>query len=113
MKGDRILITAKWQKEGADKEMPVEDLIFNSKTKKAAERGPWLYTGSMFGADGKFLAQQEQAFAAMLTYPVALINNPRKADEDSLWEVNEKVTPPVETPVQISIRLDNPAVKPQ
>ncbi len=113
LKGDRIFITAKWQKEGVEKEVPVEDLVFNSKTKKPADRGPWLYTGSMFGADGKFLAQQEQAFAAMLTYPVALINNPRKAEEDSLWEVNEKAVPPVETPVQISIRLEKPAVKPQ
>lgn len=114
LKGDRIFIKVSWKQEGKEKEVPVEDLITNSQTKKSADRGPWLYTGSMFGADGKFLAQQEEAFAALLTYPVALINNPRKGKEtDTLWEVNEKLTPAVETPVQISIRIDNPAVKPQ
>jgi hypothetical protein len=114
LKGDRIFINVKWQGKEGEKEVPAEDLIVRSTTKKPAERGPWLYNGSMFGADGKFLAQQEQAFAALLTYPVALMNNPRKAQEnDNLWEVNEKSVPPVETPVQISIRLDNPAVKPQ
>lgn len=114
LKGDRIFIKVSWKQDGKEKEVPVEDLISNSQTKKTAARGPWLYTGSMFGADGKFLAQQEEAFAALLTYPVALINNPRKGkDTNAFWEVNEKLTPPVETPVEISIRIDNPAVKPQ
>ncbi|MHA3770591.1 YdjY domain-containing protein [Verrucomicrobiota bacterium sgz303538] len=114
LKGDRIFITVRWHQDGADKEGPVEDWLVNTHTKKAAERGPWIYNGSMFGADGKFLAQQEQAFAALLPYPVALINNPRKGNEtDTLWGVNEKAVPVVDTPVQISIRLETPAVKPQ
>ena len=114
IKGDRIFINVKWKQDDAEKENPVEDWIVRTKTNKPAERGAWIYNGSMFGADGKFLAAGEQAFAALLPYPPALMNNPRKYEaDDSLWDVNEKAVPPVDTPVQISIRLEPQAVKPQ
>jgi hypothetical protein len=114
LKGDRIFINVKWKQGEAEKETPVEDWIVRAKAAKPAERGPWLYNGSMFGADGKFLAAGEQAFVALLPYPPALMNNPRRQEaDDSLWGVNEKVVPPVDTPVEISIRLEPNAVKPQ
>jgi hypothetical protein len=114
LKGDRIFISVQVaNKEGA-KEIPVEDWIISTKTAKPAARGPWIYNGSMFGADGKFLAESDQSFVALLTYPVALMNNPRKQDgDDSLWGVNEKAIPAVDTPVLISIRLEPQAIKPQ
>lgn len=113
LKGDRIFLTVQVaNKEGA-KEIPVEDWVVNTKTNKPAERGPWIYNGSMFGADGKFLAEQDNSFVALLTYPPALMNNPRKIDNgDSLWAVNEKAVPPVDTPVTFSIRLE-PQNKPE
>jgi hypothetical protein len=78
----------------------------NPDTKKAAPRGPWIYTGSMFGADGGFIAQQQGMFACLVTNPGALINNPRKVNnDDRVWVVNEKAVPPVETPVEIVITL--------
>jgi hypothetical protein len=114
VKGDRIYISIRWKQGDAEKETPVEDLLMRTTTKKPAERGAWTYNGSMFGKDGKFLAEAEQAFAALLPYPAALINNPRKdGADDSLWAVNEKTVPPADTPVDISVRLDNTAVKPQ
>ena len=69
------------------------------------ERGPWTYNGSLF-SNGHFMAQVEGAFAALVTYPSALINNPRKgSDNDQIWAVNEKVIPPVKTPLEIAIQL--------
>jgi hypothetical protein len=72
-----------------------------------------IYTGSMF-RDGHFLAQSEGAFAALVTYPAALINNPRKgSDDDLVWAVNTKAVPPVDTPVEIIITLEpSPEAKP-
>ncbi len=105
LKGDLILITVKWKVGNAEKKVAVEDWVLNSETKKTSPRGPWIYTGSMFRGD-RFIAQAEGAFAAIVRYPGALINNPRKgSDNDTIWMPNKKVIPPLETPVEISITL--------
>lgn len=105
LRGDTIAITVNWKSGEAEKTGPVEDWIFNTETKKPMARGPWIYTGSMFN-EGHFLAQIDGAFAALVTYPAALINNPRRgSDNDQIWTVNEKAVPPVKTPVEITIQL--------
>jgi hypothetical protein len=105
LKGESIQITVRWKADEMEKSAPVEDWIFNTATKKPMERGPWTYTGSMFN-DGHFLAQIEGAHAALVTYPSALINNPRKGnDDDQIWTVNTKAVPPARTPVEIIILL--------
>jgi hypothetical protein len=105
--GDSILITVKWQtKEGLEKKTPVEDWILKTDVHKPAERGPWIYNGSMFGQNGRFLAQIEGNFVALVTNPAALINNPRKgSDDDQIWDANPKVVPPVKTPLELTIEL--------
>ena len=105
LKGDKVNITVSWKTGEDSKVLPVEDMIINTRKKKPMDRGPWIYNGSMFN-EGRFLAQLEGAFAALVTYPAALINNPRPGnDDDSIWIVNEKAVPPVKTPVDITIQL--------
>ena len=107
LKGDNVSITVSWKtQDGSEKAMALEDLLMHAETKKPADRGPWLYNGSMFGADGKYLAQQQGCFISVVTNPAALINNPRKGnDNDRIWAVNEKQSPPVGTAVEITIAL--------
>jgi hypothetical protein len=107
LKGDNVSISVSWKtQDGSEKVVPLEDLVMHPDTRKVAPRGPWVYTGSMFGADGKFLAQQQGCFISVVTNPAALINNPRKGnDDDRIWAVNEKQSPPVGTAVDISIAL--------
>jgi len=106
LKGDNLTITVKWKKDGVEKTTPVEDWLMNPDTRKVAPRGPWIYNGSMFGADGQFLAQQQGTFISVVTNPASLINNPRKGnDDDRAWAVNEKAVPPVDTPVEIGITI--------
>jgi hypothetical protein len=107
LKGDNVLVTATWKdKEGKEHLTPVEEWLINSQTKKAVPGGPWIYTGSMFGADSGFLAQQLGAFISVVTNPSALINNPRKGnDNDQLWEINAKAVPPVDTPLEITLAI--------
>ncbi|HSI11018.1 MAG TPA: YdjY domain-containing protein [Chthoniobacter sp.] len=114
MKGDNVSITLRWKAGDAEKSSPAEDLITNTETKKPMERGPWIYNGSMFN-DGHFLAQIEGAHASLVTYPAALINNPRKGnDNDQIWMVNTKAIPAVKTPVDVTITLlSNPDAKPK
>ncbi|HEV7406392.1 MAG TPA: YdjY domain-containing protein [Chthoniobacteraceae bacterium] len=111
--GEQISITAAWKdKAGAEKSTEVADWLYYLPNKKSASRGPWLYSGSMFGADNKFLAQIEDIFASLVTNPAALMNNPRKgSDDDRVWEVNEKAVPPAGTPVTITIQLQPAAGK--
>jgi hypothetical protein len=111
LKGDPIDIAVRWKDGGVEKTAPVEDWIINTETKKPAPRGPWIYNGSMFN-NGHFLAQIEGAHAALVTYAAALINNPRKGnDNDQIWIVNTKAVPAVNTPVEIVITLRAPDSK--
>ena len=70
LKGDTVLISVKWQVGAAAKTVPVEDWLYNGAAKKAIERGPWTYNGSMFN-EGRFRAQAEGIFAALVTNPSA------------------------------------------
>ncbi|MEO6787154.1 MAG: YdjY domain-containing protein [Chthoniobacteraceae bacterium] len=117
--GDRISLTVKWtDKSGKEQVTPPERWIVRriftpKKPAKTvtAEDGPWLYTGSFF-YENRFIAQVEGAFAAMVTYPGALINNPRTgSNDDQIWFVKTETVPPVGTPVEFIIRLQ-PADKP-
>jgi len=108
LKGDRIQIAVKWKAGDAERSAPVEDWVSNIETKKNGPRGPWLYTGSMFRGE-RFIAQAEGSIAAIVRYPGALINNPRKgSDNDTVWMPNKKLMPALETPVEISITLETP-----
>jgi len=117
--GDRILLSVKWtDPSGKEQTSPPERWvmrkIFTAKKPAKhvnAEDGPWLYTGSYF-YENRFIAQMDGTFAAMVTFPGALINNPRSGStDDHIWFVKKEVVPPIGTPVEFSIKLE-PADKP-
>jgi hypothetical protein len=112
--GDRIFLSVKWtDKNGKKQTLPAERWVMRKifTPKKPvqivnAEDGPWLYTGSYF-YENKSVAQLDGTFAAMVTYPGALINNPRTgANDDHVWFVKTDAVPPAGTPVEFSIRLE-------
>ena len=103
--GDTVFITVKWKEKDVEKTVPIEDWLFNQEARKAIEHGPWIYNGSML-YEGSFLAQAEGNLIALVTSPTALINNPRKGnDNDQMWNVNEETTPGESTPVEIIFKL--------
>ena len=117
--GDRISLSVKWtDKSGKEQSAPPERWIVRriftpKKPTKivTAEDGPWLYTGSYF-YENRFIAQMDGTFIAMVTFPGALINNPRTgSNDDHVWFVKTEAVPPVGTPVEFSIRLE-PTDKP-
>ena len=117
--GDRISLRVKWTDKGGKEQLTpperwIERKIFTPKkpTKTVtAEDGPWLYTGSYF-YENRFIAQMDGTFAAMVTFPGALINNPRTgANDDHIWFVKKDAAPPAGTPVEFTIKLE-PAEKP-
>ncbi len=112
--GDKITITARWKdKDGKEQVTPAERWIIRmvhtgkkeSDNVPAAD-GPWLYTGSYF-YENNFVAQMEGAHASLVTYPGALINNPRiGSNDDQEWFVNRDAVPPKGTPLTFTIKLE-------
>ena len=99
--GDAVLIRVKWKEKDVEKTAPIEDWVFNESAKQPVERGVWTYNGSMVH-EGRFLAQMEGNLVALVTSPSALINNPRKGnDNDHQWNANGDTTPGIGTPVEI------------
>lgn len=95
----------KWKEKNVEKTARIEDWIFNEADKKRVEHGAWTYNGSMIH-EGRFLAQTEGNLVALVTSPTALINNPRKGnDNDQVWNANEDTTPGIDTPVEIVFTL--------
>jgi hypothetical protein len=109
MKGDNLTITAAWKDgDGKERTAQVEEWLMHTETKAPVAKGPWIYTGSMYGADGGFLAQQQSIFICVVTNPAALINNPRSGnDNDRIWAVNPESTPPVDTPLELTFKLED------
>jgi hypothetical protein len=116
--GDQLTLSVTWKgADGQEQTAPVEKWIVRRvpvprKPSKVvpAEVGPWLYTGSYF-YENRFLAQNEGVFASVVTYPSALINNPRNgANDDHMWFINTNTIPPKDTAVTLTIKLEPAAV---
>jgi hypothetical protein len=109
LKGAPVLLSVAWTQDGKKKEAPAEDWILNLQTNHPMSSGPWTYNGSMV-QDGVFLADQELSIIAVVTDPTALVNNTRKGyDNEDIWQVREEAVPPLDTPVEFSITLAEPA----
>lgn len=108
IKGDQVTISVSWKSGDKVTTMAAEDFVTDESKKKPMSRGPWIYNGSEV-IDGKFLAQDELSFVALVTDPAALLNNPRPgSDNDENWLIDAKKTPAADTPVEITIKLEPP-----
>ena len=104
--GNKVTIEVTWRMEGgARQNRRAEELVYNQQTKSTMSRGPWIYNGSrMF--DGTFVAQQDGSIVSLIEDPDALINNPRLGREsDEIWEVKTNGLPPLNSPVEIKIKV--------
>jgi hypothetical protein len=113
LKGTYVQISVAWMQDGRRREVSPDQWILNLQTNRPMTPGPWTYNGSLV-QDGVFLATQELSIIAVITDPTALVNNPRAGyDNDEIWQVQDKVVPPLNTPVEISITLaDSPQTQP-
>ena len=113
-KGDKVEILVSWKENGQDRKVHAEEWVQNKNTQSAMTPGPWIYTSSSI-FKGTFLAEEEGSIIALVTDPVALINNPRPGhNDDTTWNVLKGKVPPVNTPVEITIQFltpSNPAKK--
>jgi hypothetical protein len=105
LKGAPVQLSVSWTQDGKKQQAPAENWILNLHTNHPMSPGPWTYNGSMV-EDGAFVADEELSIIAVITDPTALVNNPREGyDDDQIWQIQDKVVPPIHTPVEISITL--------
>ena len=53
--------------------MPAERLMYDTETKTAVSKGSWVYTGSSFLSDGRYLAQVDGALIGFVHDPASII----------------------------------------
>ena len=103
--GDKVQIELNWADGRKVRRARVEDFVHARKTGSKAKRGPWVFTGSRFREDG-FAAELDGSIVSLITDADALINNPRPGrEDDDNWLVRTNGLPPLNTPVNVVIRL--------
>lgn len=78
--GDPVEIQVEWQSKGRTRREKVEELLYDSRTKKTLKEGPWVYTGSTFFDAGNgpvFMAESDGILIGFMHGPQAIIDNPR------------------------------------
>jgi len=98
-KGDKVLIFV--EKDG--KKRRVEDYIWDIPRKAPMQRTGWVFAGSKF-VNGEFGAQLTRTLITTYHDPYTILDNPLPTGaDDTVYEVNSKVTPPVGTTVTLVI----------
>nr|WP_321402673.1 YdjY domain-containing protein [uncultured Desulfobacter sp.] len=109
--GAPVRILVSWQAEGKSHEYPLETVLFYNKLQHVMESTDWVFTGSKF-LNGEYQAQVEGSIIAIYHDPVAIIDHRSDTGtDDTLYQVNHLVVPPVGTPVVVKIYpVTDPAV---
>jgi len=104
--GDKISVAVSRQADGKKPQRRAgEEFVRDRKKNAALKKGDWVYNGSRLREDG-FAAQQDGSIISLITDPDALVNNPRPGrEDDDSWLANPKALPPLETPVEVTLRL--------
>lgn len=113
-KGDPVELTVTLTIGGKERRIPVEELIFDSRTQTTLPPGPWVYTGSTFvqsGAKRHLLAELDGVLIGLMHGPQALIDNPRNDAMGGFGYVmlNPRLGLPDEARLTLTVRaLDRP-----
>lgn len=103
--GDPITITVSWEANGKAHRIEAETLVYDREAKAAMGKGEWTYSGSRV-YEGTFLAQRDRSIIAIIGDISALVNNPRsRRDRDENWQANTEACPPLDTMVEVTLRL--------
>lgn len=108
-KGDPVDIFVSWERGGRTVRVPATELVWDTLKKRPMDRNPWVFSGS--AVDGKgFVADRELSLIATFRDPAAIVNNvlPSGA-HDTVYKVNERIVPPLGTPVTVTVSRRGPA----
>lgn len=99
--GDPVDILVRWTGPKGRVEVRGEEMVFNQPKNRPMDRTHWVFTGSKV-VDGNFMAAMEQSIVTTYHDPFTIIDNPLpEGGDDTVYYVNGKVVPPVDTPVEV------------
>ena len=78
--GDPVELSVTWIDGGKTRTAPIEELVFDQRSKRTLPKGPWVYTGSRFYDTGEhrfYLAEQDGVLIGFMHGPQSIIDNPR------------------------------------
>jgi hypothetical protein len=78
--GDPVEISVSWNDGRRARTVPIEELIYDQRSKTTLRKGPWVYTGSTLikNENGPmFLAEMDGVLIGFMHGPQAVIDNPR------------------------------------
>lgn len=102
LRGEPVRIDVSWTANGKVRTVRLEDFVQHVETGRSLSRGPWIYNGSTVW-EGRFIADTEGSIISIIDDRDALVNNPRPGrEDDKIWRVNEKLSPPKGTRVRIT-----------
>jgi hypothetical protein len=85
--------------------IPLSSWIHNAETGKSMHGEPWMYTGSRI-FDGKYVAELEGDIVAVFLNSNAMFNSWIPGNNnDELWIPAPKIVPPLESPVEVILKL--------
>lgn len=86
--------------------MPAERLMYDTGTKRALSGGSWVYTGSSFLPDGRYLAQIDGTLVSFVHDPASIIEYASGAGLNRYGSIvlNPNLNLPAKTPVTVTIR---------
>ena len=102
-KGAPVDIWVSWQRGGRTVKARAEELVWDVVKKRPMDPKAWVFSGSRVTEAG-FVADEELSLVATYRDPAAIINNalPTGSD-DSIYKVNERLAPPLDTPVTVTV----------
>lgn len=108
--GDPVQVTVSWQDGGRTRTVPVEELLYDQRSKKTLKQGPWVYTGSSFfntGTGQMFLAESDGVLIGFMHGPQAIIDNPRDDARDGFGSIvlNPNLGLKPATPITLTVKV--------
>jgi hypothetical protein len=109
--GDPVDIWIEWNAEGKPRRERVEHLLFDVRTRQPMPPGPWVYTGSTFIDDGRYLADTDGVLIGFVHSPAPVIENPREGAVASYGFIilNPRLGLPPESPITLIVSAAAPA----
>jgi hypothetical protein len=103
--GDAVEIWIEWDLPRPQR-MRIEKLLFDKKSGRTLPEGPWIYTGSTFLEDGRYLAELDGVLIGFVHSPAPIIENPLPSGVGNYGSIvlNEALGLKVGQPVRVIVK---------
>jgi hypothetical protein len=104
--GDAVEIHVEWMKDGQKTAVDAHELLFDRMTGQTVPKGTWVYTGSTFLPDGRYMAHVDGTLIGFVHSPAPIIEHVSGAGVGHYGSVvlNPNLGLAFDTPVTLRVR---------